>query len=235
MPGVRARVDLIRWSWGGQPSRTVLPRPPVLLPTAPLPELGRTRQGLVAAGAWTRPWGPGPQLQLRPPGTGPQPQRPLLPSDSRPLAASVSCHVPALGAGAGGSARPPPRLCTEAEDQDNRYTCVMVRAPCFMKRVPGSLHVRRSQHKILYKCQKPPGQLGNLLTLGKTAPPPTPASGAPHPPPSPTALARCCPPACAQFWGEAPCSALPAALRLSLRPKCWEQESRDPGGSLFFK
>ena len=152
-----------------------------LLPTAPLPELGRTRQGLVAACAWTRPWDPGPQLQLRPPRTGPRPQRPLLPSHSRPLAASLSRHVPALGAGAGAQPGRHPVFAQQLRVRTHRYMCVMVRAPYFMRRAPGSSHVCGSQHKALCKCRKPPGQLGNLPTLGEAVPPPTPASG---PPPS---------------------------------------------------
>lgn len=207
MPGVRARVDLIRWSWGGQPSRTFPTCPPVLLRTAPLPELGRTRQGLVAAGAWTRPWSPGPQLQLRPPGQAPDlsghfcPQTPVRLQHLFP----VTCQPSGRGQEVSQAAA---RLCTAAEDQDRQtHVCDGASSLFYEKDFWVIARAWKSARNIV-QMSEAPRSAGKPANLRQDSAPTHPGiRDSTPPPPAPTALARCCPPAYAQFWGEAPCLA----------------------------
>ena len=168
-----------------------------MLPTASLPELGRTQQGHMAPGSLDTPVGPWATATAPTPPGGPltsaATSAPRLPS-----ACSISfpSHASPWG---GGLARTPPRLCTAAEDQATQiHVCDGA----------GSwvVHVRGSQHKISCKCQKPPGQPGDLLALGQRA--------APAPASAPTALAHCCPPAGHPVPGRFPllCTGSPFCL-----------------------
>ena len=164
-----------------------------------------------------------------------------------PSACSISLPSRASPRGGGrGSARPPPRLCPEAEDQDTQIHVCDGASSLFHEK--GSSVITRAWKaaQSIVQVSEAPRSAGKPANLRQDSAPTHPGIRGSTPPPQlpqPWPAAALLP---APSSGERPPAwhrkpillrprALPAALRLSLRPKRWEHESRAPGCSLFFK
>ena len=208
---------LVCLSWGG-PSRVTWPLAP-----------------------WTPPWGPGLQLQLRPPGQAPD----LSGHSALRLPSSCSIFFPfRAGPWGGGSARTPPRLCTAVEDQVTQIHVCDGAGFLFYEKGSWVITCAWKSAQNIVQVSEAPGQPGDSLALGQTESTPALASGAP--PPAPIALALCCPPDGHPVPGRAPLlgTGSPSCLGPGHCPprsgRPWGQNAghtkgvRAPDGGLFF-
>lgn len=175
-----------------------------MLPTASLPELGRTQQGHVAAGSLDTPVGPW-AAAIAPTPLG----RPPTSAATSALRLPSSCSIffPfRAGSRGGGSARTPPRLCTAVEDQVTQIHVCDGTGFLFYEKGSWVITCAWKLAQNIVQTPEAPGQPGDSLALGQTESTPPPwHQGLPHQLPQPWPSAAL--PTGTQFWGEPPCLA----------------------------
>lgn len=150
------------------------------------------------------------------------------------LPSSCSIFFPfRAGSRGGGSARTPPRLCTAVEDQVTQIHVCDGTGFLFYEKGSWVITCAWKLAQNIVQTPEAPGQPGDSLALGQTESTPLPGiRGSPTSSHSPGPLL---PSRRAPSSGESPPAwhrkpvllrprALPAALRLSLGPKCWAHD-----------